>query len=146
MRGTGERRTVHLDCGKLCFVSLVSVLTTPVWPKALPRVYYNCVGSCPRPGEIANLGWILETVLCIETSCTFFTYFSTTVHTTENKMKLVGWTCILVICLEGGSSLWLLYPGPLAPSKDLVLCLFCSYFLCSLVFCFARHIYFVGHH
>lgn len=58
-----------LDCQKLCFRGLVSVLTIPFWSEALARVYHNYVRSRPRPGE----RWILETVLCIETDCTFFT-------------------------------------------------------------------------
>lgn len=54
--GTGERRTAHLDSGKPHFVRLVSAFTTPVWSKALPRVYYNDVRSCLKPGERSNIG------------------------------------------------------------------------------------------
>lgn len=120
-------------------VSLVSALSPPVWSKAPPWVHDNCARSFPRPREMVTLGWSLEAVHCVETYWTFFTCVSLiavfVLIQPKNKMNLVGYTCILVVCLEGGGSLWLLYPGPLAPSKGLVFCLFCSYFLCFFLFC-----------
>lgn len=69
------------------------------------------------------------------------------------KIRPVGWTYNLIICGEGGVQ----HPGFFVPFSpwafstfyELVLLLFCSYFLFCfvlfLVFCFAGCIYFVGY-
>lgn len=68
----------------------------------------------------------------------FFTYFSPiAIHSTKKKKDdLWAGPITSSSAWKEGDSLWSLYPGPFAPLKKIVLCLFCHIsFVYSLLFC-----------